>query len=81
MRRALAPIAIAALLTGCAGSVSYPTYDASLLERCVLPEPLSGLDGAAVLRWAEKAGPQIVDCHRNHNALVDIIGSQKEKGP
>ena len=73
MRTAL----LAFLLSGCAAGVAPFNVDEDLLKRCENPPPLTGLTGADVIRWAEKAGPTITECTRIHNGLVTAIKAQQ----
>jgi hypothetical protein len=70
-------LALCVLLTGCAPTVAPFTPDEEFLKRCENPPALTGLTGAEVMRWAEKAGPGITECVRIHNGLVTIIKAQK----
>lgn len=51
--------------------------DEDLLKFCKRVPDLVGLDGEAVLKWAEVAGPIIEECRLNNNALVMVLKNSK----
>lgn len=73
MRKYLLAVACATALGGCTTRIVAPDYDVSLLKRCSEVPRLAGVDGKSVILWSQVAGPDIVECVRNHNALVKII--------
>lgn len=72
-------VAAVLALSGCHTVVKPFDPPAELLALCEATPPLDGLDGKSVVLWAEQAGPGIVACRTNHNALVSIIKAQKTK--
>lgn len=71
-------IAIAVGLSACTPFAV--KYDEKLLKECKLPPKLEGMDGAAIVLWAKTAGPEIVECAQNHNALVKVLRIQQQVG-
>lgn len=72
-------LAIALLLAGCGHKPYLPEIDAELLKKCQDVPELKGTQGATVMRWARQAGPIIADCHRTHNALVEVLKPLQRK--
>ncbi len=64
------------LLAGCGGTMSSFKVSEELLKECEETPTLEGMDGTKIMAWAKAAGPKIVECRQNHNALVTIIKAQ-----